>query len=295
MKLSDISRQFLLGVHRDGEFTSLGSFTHNSPNQLVFINDEKFLALLLKKKNISCVVIKENLIPYIPENIGIGISEDPEKSYYDLHNYLAKNTDFYWKDFQNEISENSIIHPTAYIAEKNVKIGDGCVIGPKVCILEKTIMESNVTIGPGCIIGGEGFRFLHYQEHVTPVIHAGGVLIHDDVEIQSNTCVDKGVYGNFTEIGNGTKIDNLVHVGHNAKIGKFCLIVASAMIGGSTRIGDHVWIGPNASVSDNLVIGDNVWISLGAVVTKDVEKDQKISGNFAIDHDKFIAFIKSIR
>jgi UDP-3-O-[3-hydroxymyristoyl] glucosamine N-acyltransferase len=295
MELSNINSNFSIKVVRDGTFISMGSFIHNSSKQLVFFNNEKFIPILLEKKNISCVILKKELISKVPEYLGIGISEDPEKSYYELHNYLAKNTDFYWKDFQNEISENSIIHPTAYIAEKNIRIGDGCIIGPKACILERTVLENNVIIGPGSVIGGEGFRFIRKQNYMIPIVHAGGVLVHDQVEIQANSCVDKGLYGNFTEIGEETKIDNLVHVGHNVRIGKRCSLVASSMIGGSTRIGDDVWIGPNSSISDNIEIGDRVWVTLGSVVTKNVTNDQRVTGNFAIDHEKFINFIKSIR
>ncbi|MDY6833875.1 MAG: UDP-3-O-(3-hydroxymyristoyl)glucosamine N-acyltransferase [Chloroflexota bacterium] len=205
------------------------------------------------------------------------------------------NTGFYWKDFNNQIANSAQIHPTAYIESKNVRIGERCEIGPNVSILENSILEDDIVIRAGAVVGTLGFEFKRILGRIVPVIHAGGVFIHNRVELQANSCVSKDIFGGFTEIGDDTKIDNLVHIAHGVVIGKRCLLAACAMIAGSVIIGDDVWIGPSASVSSEIVIGDRASITLGSVVTKNVASGQKVTGNFAIDHDRFISFLKTIR
>jgi UDP-3-O-[3-hydroxymyristoyl] glucosamine N-acyltransferase len=297
VNLSEIRSKFPIELElvRDGEFASLGFVTHNSPRQLVYIENSKYIPIMLKNLNISCVITTRELTSPIPQELGIGISSNPRKLFYEIHNYLARDTDFYWKPFKTEIARSARIHSTAYIAERNVRISEGCEIGPKVSILENSNLENDVIIRAGSVIGTEGFEFNRIDKKVMPVIHVGGVILHSRVEIQGNTVVDKAVFQGFTEIGEDTKVDNLVHIAHNVRIGKRCLIIALAMIGGSVTIGDDVWIGPSASIAPGITIADGAFVSIGSVVTKDVARDQRVTGNFAIDHNKFIAFIKSIR
>jgi UDP-3-O-[3-hydroxymyristoyl] glucosamine N-acyltransferase len=260
----------------------------------VFIEDSKYLSKIVEKNNITCVITTEELKTSIPKNLGMAISENPKKAFYELHNHLTESTNFYWKPYKTKIAKSSRIHSTAYVAEKNVRIGERCEIGPNVTILERSIIEDGAMIRAGSVIGTEGFQFIRFDKEIMPIKHAGGVLIHKRVEIQGNTCVDKGVFGGFTEIGEDTKIDNLIHIAHNVKIGKRCLLIAFAMIGGSVTIGDDVWIGPSASIVPEIKIGDGATVSIGSVVTKDVPPGKRVTGNFAIDHNKFIAFIKNI-
>jgi UDP-3-O-[3-hydroxymyristoyl] glucosamine N-acyltransferase len=294
VKLNELKNQFSLEIIKDGEFESLGIITHNNPNQLTFIEDSKYIPIVTKKRNISCILTTKKLAPSVPKHFNVGVSNNPKKTFYEVHNHLAKNTDFYWKQFKSEISSSSKIHKTAYIAEKNVRIGERCEIGPNASILEGSLLENDVVIGPGSVVGGEGFQFIRFKKEIMPITHAGGVSVHNRVHVQGNTCIDKAVFDGFTEIGEDTKIDNLIHIAHNVKIGKRCLIIALSMIGGSAIIDDDVWIGPASSIVPEVHIKKGAMISIGSVVTKDVPPGKRVTGNFAIDHDKFIAFIKSI-
>lgn len=145
---------------------------------------------------------------------------------------------------------NLMIHPTAVINDC-VKIG------------------KNVRIGPNCSIGFGGFGFSKDENGVYERFpHIGKVLIGDNVEIGSNVCIDRGALSD-TVVGEGTKIDNLVHIAHNVKIGKNCCVVALSCIGGSVEIGNNAYVGIGVSIRDQIKIGDNVFIGMGAVVTKD--------------------------
>ena len=296
MQLSNLDKEkYNIEIIRDGEFSTLGSFTRNNLRQMVFIDSPRYIQNLSEYPKFTCVITTEAFVSDIPLEIGVAVSSNPMVSFYSIHNSLLKNTEFYGMHHPTRISNSAKIHPTAYVAEKDVIIGDNCVIMPHAIIHEGTELMANVIIGSGTVIGGDGFRFIRHEGTIIPINHAGGVLIHPDVEIQSNSCVCKAVYKDNTEILEGTKIGTLVDISHNVRIGKHCLIVDHAMIAGSARIGNNVWIGTGAIISDQVQIGDNSFVSIGAVVTKNVPPGQRVSGNFAIDHRKFLEFIRTIR
>lgn len=136
-----------------------------------------------------------------------------------------------------------------------------------------------VQIGRGCVIGDYGFGFEYDDDgKLVQMPHLGGVIIDKGVQIKNNVCIDRGVIQN-TIIGEGTKIDNLVHVGHSAIIGKHCLIVAGTVIGGSAEIGDRTFLGMNCSIKQKVKIGKNCIIGAGAVIIKDIPDNQIWIGN----------------
>ena len=295
MKLSDKRLKRFFDLVIDGNFESLGKIGNSYVNQFTYISDLKYLPELIKNPNISCVISTKELISSIPEGLGLVISKNPTESFFELHNYLAEETNFYWKDFKSKIGKSSVIHPTAFVADRNVRIGEKCIIGPNVSIMENTIIEDEVVVRAGTVLGTEGFEFRKIGKKIMNVVHAGGVLIHDRVQIQANCCISKGIFGTFTEIGEDTKLDNLVHIAHNVKIGKRTFFPAGITVSGTVEIGDDVWIGVGSTIVNGVKIGNNSIISIGAVVTNNVPENSHVSGNFAINHKKFIKFIKSIR
>lgn len=137
----------------------------------------------------------------------------------------------------------------------------------------------NVRIGPNCSIGFEGLGFeVAGDGQYERFPHIGKVIIGDHVEIGANTCIDRGALED-TVIGEGTKIDNLVHVAHNVRIGKNCLIVALTCIGGGVVIEDGTYVGIGAGIRNQITIGEGALIGMGAVVVKDVDPGDIVIGN----------------
>ncbi|MGK5091240.1 UDP-3-O-(3-hydroxymyristoyl)glucosamine N-acyltransferase [Deltaproteobacteria bacterium TL4] len=291
MRLKDIQNIVPILIKKDGEFRSLNYIDHAlTPGLLVYIDNKNLFWKLSNNTNISCVVTTQELTPLLPPSYGIAIAEHPKRTFCELHNYLVKNTNFYWTDFQSRISEDSMIHPTAYIADKNVQIGRRTVIEPNVTVLERVIIGDDVVLRAGCTVGTEGFDFKNINGEAFNMTHGGGVKLHDRVEIQANCAISRSTFGGYTEIGEDTHLDNLVHIAHNVKIGKRCALAASVMVAGGTIIGDDVRIGPGTSVSSGIHLGDQVSITIGSVVVKNVESGKTVTGNFAIDHSKFLKF-----
>lgn len=285
-------------VVKDIDFNMLGMATTRFTNEsiLTFLSDEKFANNIFDNKNIVAIMTTKEIFKkgYVPEKYGIILSHDPKAKFYEVHNKLSE-TEFYWKKFDNRISKTSIIHENAVIDLHSVEIGENTVIESGVVIHSGSIIGDNVIIRSGSQIGTSGFQFLNEGGSMISVATSGQVIIKDGVEIQHNCCVDRGVFGGNTVLEEEVKLDNFVHVAHDNIIGKSTLITAGVKLGGRVIVGQNCWLGINATITNGITIGDNSRISLGSVVTQSVPSNAVVSGNFAIDHAKFIQFIKSIR
>lgn len=225
------------------------------------------------------------------ERYGCIVTGNPEQLYYYIHNYLAENTEFYGKDKENRISASARIASNVSIADKNVEIGENVFIEPNVVILENVTIGNNVHIGAGTILGERGFQYYNDGDTLHYVAHTGSVIIEDNVDIYCNCVVYKGLV-NDTVIRKGAKINSLCNVGHGVHIGENSLISAGALLAGSSIIGENVWVGLNGTVKQRVTLGNDAYVCMGAIVTKDVPAGQKVSGNFAVEHQKQVKHLK---
>ena len=181
------------------------------------------------------------------------------------------------------ISKEAVIGSEVYIGPysfiENCRIGDRTIIDGHVFIHNGTIINKDVIIHAGVVIGAEtmGFERNEIGEwEKFPQI--SGVIIEEDVELGANSVICRGSL-NDTLIGKGTKLDNLVRIGHGVRIGKYCIIIAGAVICGSVKIGDHTWIGPHACIRESIRIGNQVLVGMGAIVQKDVDDNLVVMGS----------------
>lgn len=181
------------------------------------------------------------------------------------------------------VSENAKIGENVYIGPYSVIgdaiIGDGCKISSHVRIYDNTVLGENCIIKEGAVLGGTGFGFeIDDDGNHFRFPQIGGLIIGQCVEIGANTCIDRGALSD-TEIGDYTKIDNLVHIAHNVNIGKNAMIIACSEISGSCVIEDNAWIGPNTSVREWQHLGERVLTGIGSVIVKDVPDGEVWAGN----------------
>lgn len=259
-------------------------------NAMSFLDDVKFIENVNNNRGISAVFVTKELAAKLEYSAVVKvICDDPRYYFYTLYNYFAIEG---YKKIPSKIDPSARIHAKAFISEYNIEIGKMVVIEPNATILPDVCIGDNCRIMPGAVLGSTGFEYKRTSKGILPVIHDGKVILHSNVEIGANTCIDKGFSFRDTIIGDNTKIDNLVHIAHSAHIGKNCFIIAGAMIAGSVTLGNDVWIGPHANIAPQVNVGDNGFVTLGAVVTKDVPSGEMVSGVFAMPHKKFIELIK---
>jgi len=170
----------------------------------------------------------------------------------------------------------------------DVVIGDDCLLHPNVTVLEHSILGARVILHSGTVLGSDGFGYAHdRQGHHLKRPHVGYVQIDDDVEIGANVCVDRGTFGR-TWIKRGTKIDNLVQVAHNVRIGEDSILVSQSGISGSTFLGDGVILGGKAAIAGHLRIGNRVTAAAKAGITSNLEDGEIVAGFPAIQHKKWL-------
>jgi UDP-3-O-[3-hydroxymyristoyl] glucosamine N-acyltransferase len=171
---------------------------------------------------------------------------------------------------------------TGAVIESGAVVGDDCRIGPNAVVASGCTLGNRVVVGPGAVIGSSGFGFVPEGESVGKIPQVGRVVIEDDVEIGANTTVDRATLG-ATRIGRGTKIDNLVQVGHNVSIGMNVLIAAQVGLSGSVRIGDNAVLGGQVGVADHVVIGAGAQVGAKSGVGTHVPPGARVAGYPAVE------------
>lgn len=260
-----------------------------SSNELSFVSvklKNEFATLINSSKS-PLIVIYSELYPAsgIPGLYShLILSDSPKDTMIDCL------TEFFLEKKKNGISKNAIIAEDTKIGnnisiganvviEEDVIIGNGCTIEPNVFIQSGCRIGNNVVIKAGAVIGGKGFGFVQNEKKEWKNFpHFGRVILEDNVEIGSNSCIDRGALSD-TVLKKGVKVDNLVHIAHNVVIGQNSLIIANAMIGGSVQIKENVWLSPSVSVKNGLTIGSNTVLGMGAVVLKNVDDGTTVVGN----------------
>jgi UDP-3-O-[3-hydroxymyristoyl] glucosamine N-acyltransferase len=180
------------------------------------------------------------------------------------------------------IGDGTIIHNGASVGD-DVSIGDDCVILPNVVIRERVTVGHRVIIHAGAVLGSDGFGYRWDGTRHAKIPQIGTVVVEDDVEIGSCTCIDRAKFG-VTRIGQGTKIDNLVQIGHNVQTGPHCIIVGQTGIAGSAKLGSKVVLGGQTAVNDHITIGDGAVAAACSGILGDVPPGEIVSGLPAFPH-----------
>ena len=175
------------------------------------------------------------------------------------------------------IGDGTEIYPNAVIG-KNTTIGKDCLIYQNVSVRERCVIGDRVILQPGAVIGSDGYGYQFSQGRHEKIPQVGIVEIGNDVEVGANTTIDRARFGK-TIIGEGTKIDNLVQIGHNVEIGKHCLIIALTGIAGSAKLGNYVTCAAQVGIAGHLQVGDKAVLAARTGVTGNLEGGQTYLGH----------------
>ena len=178
------------------------------------------------------------------------------------------------------IGDRTVIHPGVKLLP-NCRIGRDCEIFPNAVLYQGTILDERVIVHAGVIVGGYGFGYRQNEGRHVRTAQLGWVHIEADSEIGANTTIDRGTYG-VTQIGTGTKIDNLVQVAHNVQVGPHNLICSQVGIAGSAKLGSHVVLAGQVGVRDHLTVGDRVRVGAQSGLVSDLDADMTVVGSPAM-------------
>ncbi len=286
-------------------------------SDISFLDNVKYVETFTNSKAGACFV-RSRFAHQAPAGMSVLITEDPYRCFAIISQYFYPSRPLTTGisaraniDASAKIGANCTIEAGAFIGEA-CEIGDGCYIGANASVhngviigkntsigssstLSHCILGNNIIIHRGVHIGQDGFGFALGRDGHLKVPQLGRVVIEDHVEIGSGTCIDRGT-GPDTFIGAGTKIDNLVQIGHNVHIGRLCIIVAQAGVSGSTRIGDGVMIGGQTGIAGHLKIGNGVKIVGKSGVMVDIAAGETHGGTPSVPvknwHRQTIALAK---
>ncbi len=275
MKLKDIATIINGEIIGDGEIeiNGVAGISDAKDGDITFLSGSKLLKEL-KNSRAAAVIVKE---PFEGIEKPQLITKNPQHAFAKLlsHFYVKphprkgihKNTyvsdkavigqnvtiyPFAYISDDVSIGSETVIYPGVFVGEASL-IGENCVIHPNVTIREGVSIGSRVIIHAGSVVGSDGFGYVFEEGMHQKIPQVGGVVIEDDVEIGANVTIDRATTGN-TVIGKGTKIDNLVQIGHNVNIGKNVILVAQVGIGGSSKIGAGAILGGQAGVADHAIV-----------------------------------------
>ena len=303
MRLADLARQLggrIVGED-DRQIVGVASLELAQPNELSFVQDRRYVGLASETQAGALLIAADLAVPDCPAALivvdDVAASLDavlllfapPDDlplpgvhptAVVDASASLAAGT---------RVAEHAVVRAGAQIGERTV-IGPGCFVGRGVTIGEDTMLGAHVVVHADCQIGsrvrieanstigaeGFGYRFVDGRHKKIP--HIGSVVIEDDVEIGANSCVDRAKMGR-TVIGQGTKIDNLVQIAHNCRIGRHCIVVGMSGVAGSAVFEDYVIVSGLSGIGDHVRLESGAMVAAGSVVLKDVPAGQKVGGS----------------
>lgn len=296
MKLSQIAEFLSLNYSgEDIEISALNSLSNASSSELSYCDGEKNAKHIAHTKA-GVILIEPKFKSLVPKGARALISDNPHLSFAKLSKLFAKPLvakkvspqiaasatimPNVYIGSNVKIAENVVIMPGAFIGD-NVEIGAHTLIHPNAVIYNDTKIGRDCHLLANCVIGSDGFGYAHEKDgsHVK-IYHNGNVVLEDGVEIGACTTIDRGVFES-TLIKAGTKVDNLVQIGHNCTLGQNCLIVAQTGLSGSSTLGRNVIMGGQSATSGHLSIGDFAVVAARGGVSKSLEGG-RVYGGFPI-------------
>ncbi|WP_372766514.1 UDP-3-O-(3-hydroxymyristoyl)glucosamine N-acyltransferase [Lutibacter sp.] len=306
-KISQLLKGTLVG-NTDQKISGPEQLEKAETNHISFIGSKKYVRLWETSK--ACAAIVNEDLDFEPgENRALIKVKNADLAMAKLLELFSPNSPL----FEEEIHASAVVHSSSTIGKnckigancyigKNVVLGDGVVLYPNVTILDDTkigngtviwsgtVIRERSEIGNFCIlhinvsIGADGFGYCASEDGrgLVKIPHIGNVVIGNYVEIGANSCVDRGKFSS-TQIGDGCKIDNLVQIGHNSVMGRFCIMAGHSGLAGSVTLGDGVVVGGSASISDHVTVHSGAVVGGGSGVINDVAAGKSVLGYPAQD------------
>ncbi|MGZ8194308.1 MAG: UDP-3-O-(3-hydroxymyristoyl)glucosamine N-acyltransferase [Methylosarcina sp.] len=310
-ELADLCGARIEGGDSSTAIRSAADITSAGPNQVTQLTNNRYVPYLKETTASACFIAEGFAVNAKPENLALLVCPDPEISFIKavkllhpdrvygqhiapqavLEENVKLGSDLYIGPFavigeNSSIGDNSKVLAGSYVG-RNVRIGKNCQLYPYVVIYDDVQIGDNVVIHSGAIIGADGFGYKFRNHAHIKVPQVGNVVIEDNVEIGANTCIDRGALGSTT-IGTGSKIDNLVQIGHNNKVGKHVIMCGQTGVSGSCNIEDYAILAGSSGIADHVTIGKGAVVMARSGVAGNIPAGTQVFGSPA--KEKKIAY-----
>ena len=275
----------------DVEISNVASLADANPGDISFFGNPKYINAL-RKTRATAVLLPESFTEKIPAH-GLFVP-DPAAAFAQILPLFTPQPIV--REAGAKVGAHSVIEARCFIGERST-LGENCHLHPNVTIRERCTIGNRVILHCGVVVGADGFGYEFRDGKQQKIPQTGTVQIDDDVEIGANSAVDRARFGR-TWIQRGTKIDNLVQIGHNVTIGEHCILCAQVGISGSTRIGNYVTLAGKVGLSGHIEIGDQVMIGAMSGLAKNVPSKTIMFGAPAQpirEYKENYALLKNIR
>ena len=305
-ELADFCDAQILGGDLSTSIYSAADITSAQEGQVTQLTNSRYAQHIKNSTASACFIAEGFPVDNIPKHLTLLVCADPEMSFIKAVELLHPARVYSPQIVPQDVLENNVtlgnavyIGPYAVIGEntsigdgsvilagvymgKNVKVGKNCRIYPYAVIYDDVVVGDNVIIHSGAIIGADGFGYKFRNHSHVKVPQVGNVIIDDNVEIGANTCIDRGALGS-TLIGAGSKIDNLVQIGHNNKVGKNVIMCGLTGVSGSCNIEDYAILAGSSGIADHVTIGQGAVVMARSGVAGDVKAGTQVFGSPAKD------------
>lgn len=294
-RLSDFASAAGFVVLRDGPFEQTGKLSTPLNGLCVPLRASKYVDDVNSNPRVAAVITTPQIAESLDARFAVALADHPDGAHAELHACMASLREAELRSRPNVIDSSATIDPSARIADHGVEIGANVRIGAHVTLAPGVAVEENCVLHPGVSLGVPGFNsgMIGGRQRIIPQL--GGVRLKPWVELLSNVCVARALFGGETTLGEETLADNLVYIAHDVQIGRRVQICALANVLGRVEIGDGAYIGPSAVIVNGARIGEKAKVTMGAVVTRDVPPGAVVSGNFAVPHDRFLSHLRRMR
>jgi len=251
--------------------------------EIVFVNHPKYYDKALHSEATIILIDKEVACP---EGKALLVSDDPFRDFNKINDHFTGIQTFETTGNNLSIGENCRIHPSVIIGN-DVKIGDNCMIFPNVVIGDRTVIGNNCIIQAGTVLGGDAFYYNKNAEGYRKMLSVGNVILEDEVEIGVNCCIDRGVTDS-TIIKKGSKLDNLIQIGHDTVLGERTLVASGAMIAGCCIIEDDVQVWGQVGMASGKRVGKGAVLLGKTGVNRDLEGGKTYFGSLAEEFREYL-------
>ncbi|MFO8032419.1 MAG: UDP-3-O-(3-hydroxymyristoyl)glucosamine N-acyltransferase [Desulfohalobiaceae bacterium] len=292
---------------QDREIKGCNTLEEASKDELSFLAQPRYTDML-QQTRAGAVILKPELAHLYSDAI---LSPDPYLDFARAAQIFARPQGSFqglsekaYIDPSASLEEGVTVYPFVYIGAEasiaagctlfsGVYVGEGCQIGqsctiyPNVSLMSNTVLGKNVIVHASTVLGSDGFGFAQHEQGLEKIPQSGRVVVEDQVEIGANCSIDRATFGE-TRIGQGSKLDNQVQVGHNVRIGENCILVAQVGIAGSAKLGNQVVLAGQVGVNGHIRVGDGCKAGAKSGINKSLPPGCEVSGYPAMQHRKFL-------